>query len=327
MKEPKSILVVTLSNIGDVVMTTPVIMTLAARFPEARITAVVGPKAKSVLEKSGAISRIVVYDKKAGLLAKWEFLKELWKDRYDWVVDLRNTAIPFLVPCKKRSPLFRKFTKVNMRERHLEVLKMMAKGDRHLFPEGKGACPLFKFFDQEDERGCLAKLKEKGISDERGWILVAPGAASGRKRWPADSFCELTRELSIRAGKKVLLVGSKDERLIAEEISKRIPLSCLVLCGELSLSETSFLISRSALVVANDSAIMHIGFETGTPTIGLFGPTDHEKYGHEGKNFRIAREDAAKCGCHSDQIPYAERNCFHGLMPSKVLALCSELLK
>jgi len=100
-----------------------------------------------------------------------------------------------------------------------------------------------------------------------------------------------------------------------------------VLCGELSLSEASFLISRASLVVANDSAIMHLAFEMGTPTVGLFGPTDHGKYGHDGRYFRIAREEAAKCGCHSDRIPYAERSCFHGLMPPKVLALCSELLK
>lgn len=319
MKEPKSILVVTLSNIGDVVMTTPVITALSGRFPEARITVVVGPKAKSILEKNKIISRIVVYDKKADLFWKWDFLKELWKDKYDWAVDLRNTAIPFLVGGKKRSPLFRKFTKVNMRERHLELLTMMGLE--------AGSAARFRFFDQEDELHCLTKLKNKGIPDESDWILVAPGAASGRKRWAADSFCELVRELSIRTGKKVFLIGSGDERPIAEEISKRIPLSCLVLCGELSLSETSFLISRASLVVANDSAIMHLGFEIGAPTVGLFGPTDHEKYGHEGKYFRIAREDAAKCGCNSDQLPYAERSCFHGLMPEKVLALCSELLK
>lgn len=319
MNDPKSILVVTLSNIGDVVMTTPVVMSLAEMFPEAKITVVVGPKARAILEKSRDLHRVVVYDKKADFRGKLRFLKELRKDRYDWIVDLRNTAIPFLVPCKKRSPLFRKFTKTNMRERHLEILKMMGL-------DGPPS-PVFQFFDVKDEVSCLAKLKERGVHDKRGWILVAPGAASERKRWPAESFRELVRELSIRTGKKILLIGSGEERLIAEAVSSTIPLSCQVLCGEMSLSETAFMISRAALVVANDSAIMHLGFEMGTPTVGLFGPTDHEKYGHQGRYFRIAREDAVQCGCRSDRLPYAERNCFHGLMPPKVLALCLELLK
>jgi ADP-heptose:LPS heptosyltransferase len=319
MKEPKSILVVTLSNIGDVVLTTPVIMALADKFPAAKLTVVVGPKAKGILEKSERLHRVVVYDKKADFRGKLEFLRELSKDRYDWVVDLRNTAIPFLVPCKKRSPLFRKFTKTNMRERHLEVLEMMKLS---VTPP-----TIFQFFNAQEEASCLAKLREKKITDPRGWILVAPGAASERKRWPAASFREIVKELSSKTGKKVLLIGSKDERPIAEEVNKGLTPPCPILCGDMTLSETAFMISRAALVAANDSAIMHIGFETGTPTVGLFGPTNHEKYGHEGRYFRIAREDAAKCGCNSEELPYAERSCFHGLTPTKVLALCFELLK
>lgn len=322
MKEPRSILVVTLSNIGDVVMTTPVIMALAGRFPEARITVVVGPKAKPVIEKSRHIHRIVVYDKKADLMGKWRFLLELWKDRYDWAVDLRNTAIPFLICAPKHSPLFRKFTKTNMRERHLEVLEMLGpqaeKGDSPFIP--------FQFFDKSDEAACLAKLKERGITQGAGWVLIAPGAASGRKRWGAEHFREIASELSAKTGKQILLVGSKEEHPIADGVAEKLGVPALNLCGDLTLSETAFLISRASILIANDSAIMHIGFETGTATVGLFGPTDHEKYGHAGPKFRIAREDAQACGCHSERLPYAERSCFHGLKPGKVLELCTELL-
>lgn len=318
-KGPESILIVTLSNIGDVVMTTPVIMSLVQKYPGARITAVVGPKARCVLEKSSRIHRIVVYDKKADLFSKWKFLREIWKEKYDWVVDLRNTAIPFLVSCEKRSPLFRKFTKINMRERHLEILDMMKLKAEPLSP--------FQFFDAKDETSCRAKLKEKGIEEKNGWILVAPGAASGRKRWPADSFKAVIQELIRKTGKKVFLAGSKDEQKVAEEVARGLPSLVKILCGETSLAETAWLISQASLVVANDSAIMHLGFEIGTPTVGLFGPTDHEKYGHEGPKFRIAKEDAVRCGCGSEKLPYAGRSCFHGLKPEKVILLCMELLK
>ena len=117
-----NILVVTLSNFGDVILTTPVIMALVEKYPEARITAAVGPRAQSVLQRSPDIHKIVIYDKKASFLKKLKFILELRKAKYDLVVDLRNTAIPFLVSCKKRTPLFRKFTQVNMRDRHLEML-------------------------------------------------------------------------------------------------------------------------------------------------------------------------------------------------------------
>ena len=58
-----NILVVTLSNFGDVILTTPVIMALVRKYPAARITVVVGPRAKSVLQRSPDIHEIVIYDK------------------------------------------------------------------------------------------------------------------------------------------------------------------------------------------------------------------------------------------------------------------------
>lgn len=313
-----NILFVTLSNFGDVILTTPVLMALVRKYPEARITAVVGPRAQSVLQRSPDIHKIVIYDKKAPFREKLKFIAELRKEKYDLVVDLRNTAIPFLVSCKKRTPLFRKFTKINMRDRHIEMLAAVEPGLVPVSP--------FHFFDREDELLALRTLESVGIHEKSGWILVAPGAASERKRWPVQHFKEVIRALHEKTGKKVLLVGTRDERPVAESILAELPGIVGVLCGDLVLPGTAALIAKAALVIANDSAIMHLGFELGTPTVGIFGPTDHEKYGHEGPRFRIAREDARSCSCGSDQLPRAERSCFHGLKPEKVTSLSLELL-
>jgi lipopolysaccharide heptosyltransferase II len=316
-KNMKNILVVTLSNIGDVVMTTPVIMALATQFPSAKITVLVGPKACAILEKSPHIHRVIPYHKKAGFIAKWRLLMELKKNRYDCIVDLRNTPIPALLPGKNRSPLIRRFRKTNMRERHQEILEMMGLGIENP--------PPFQFFNANDERSVLEKLRVKGIPETAGWIVAAPGAASEKKRWPVAHFQEVIRRLAAETAKKVILVGAGNERPIAEAVADGMA-DAVVLCGETTLPETAALLARSALVLANDSAIMHLGFELGVPTVGIFGPTDHEKYGHSGETFRIAHEEAAACSCYDLQRPYAERDCFHGLGPAKILRLATELL-
>lgn len=313
-----NILVVTLSNFGDVIMTTPVITALVRKYPEARITVVVGPRARSVLQRSSEIHKIVIYDKKASFWQKLKFILELQKVKYDRVVDLRNTVIPFLVFCKKRTPLFRKFTKVNMRDRHLEMLATVESDIPAPSP--------FRFSNKADEVFAMRALEVAGIAEKRGWILVAAGAASERKRWPVEYFTEVIRALHERTGKKILLVGTLNERPVADSIRAELPGVVGVLCGDLVMPETASLIANASLVVANDSAIMHLGFELGTPTVGIFGPTDHEKYGHEGPKFRVAREAAQACPCGSDQLPRAERSCFHGLKPEKVIALSLELL-
>ena len=260
----------------------------------------------------------MIYDKKASFHEKLKFIAELRKVKYDHVVDLRNTVIPFLVSCKRRTPLFRKFTQVNMRDRHLEML--------HNVESDMPASAPFHFFNKEDEVFAMRALEVAGILEKSGWILVAPGAASERKRWPVEHFKEVIRALHKRTGKKILLVGTLDERPVAENILKEFPGIVGVFCGDLVLSETAALIGKASLVVANDSALMHLGFELGTPTVGIFGPTDHEKYGHAGSKFRIARGDAQACSCRSEKLPRAERSCFHGLKPEKVTSLCMELL-
>ena len=313
----KNILVITLSNIGDVIMTTPVIMALVAQFPAARITVLVGPKAYAILEKSPQIHQLIAYHKKAGFIAKWKLLQALKKNHYDCIVDLRNTPIPALISCKNHSPFIRRFRKTNMRERHLEILEMMGLG----VPNP----PPFQFFDATDEQSGLAALQDSGISETTGWIMAAPGAASAKKRWPATHFQDVIRPLAVGMGKKVLLIGAGNERPIAEAVGQGLT-DAVVLCGEITLPETAALLAKAALVLANDSAIMHLGFELGVPTVGIFGPTDHEKYGHASEKFRIACEEGVACSCHSQRRHYAERDCFHGLGPEKVLRLCTELL-
>ena len=324
-----NILVVTLSNLGDVILTTPVIMALAGKFPQARITAVVGPRAQSVLERSPDIQKVVAYDKKAPLFKKLKFLLELRRVKYDWVVDLRNTAIPFLVSCKKRTPLFRQFKKTNMRDRHLELLSRIH-GEACFSPESKwdnSAIPPFCFFNEVDEVLALRTLDVDRIPEKSDWIVVAAGAASGRKRWPAAHFKEVLKVLQQKTGKRILMVGVLDERPVADSIASSLPAgSTAVFCGDLTFPESAALISRASLLISNDSANMHLGFELGVPTVGVFGPTDHEKYGHEGPRFRIAREEASRCSCGARKVIPSERICFNGLKPEKVIALSLELL-
>ena len=313
------ILVITLSNLGDVIMTTPVIMALATRFPSAKLTVLVGPKARALFDKSPHLHQVVVYDKNADWRGKWRLLRALRRVRYDCVVDLRHTPIPWLLRCQQRSPLFRRFRKTNQRDRHWEILEMMG----FALPRP----PVLSFFDQADVRVSLEKLRTQGLLNAGGWIIAAPGAASEKKRWPVESFQAVLDELTKRTGCSIVLVGAPNERPIADAVARGLAGSVVVLCGETTINETAALLSRAALILANDSAIMHLGFELDVPTVGIFGPTRHEQYGHTGQRFRIAHADATGCSCNAPLLPEHERSCFHGLQAEQVLALCMALVQ
>ncbi len=301
--ESRNILVITLSNIGDVILTTPVIASLHASFPQAKLTVVTGPKAAPLLKGSRQIDRLLIYDKGAGFARQWELIRSLNEISYDEAVDLRNTALPFLVRARRRSPLFRWNESRNARRQHLEVL------GRTGLPVEESA--KFDFFSPEDQASLSEKLAKRGFDLEAG-IVVAPGAGSDEKRWRLEGFGEVASRLLERTDLRVFAVGDASETSLGRLLSEIDPKRVLNLCGEITLRELASLVSRARLVLTNDSAVMHLGYELFRPVVAVFGPTDHRRYGRENKIWRIVRETP----------PFNLQD----LSPEKVFRACEELL-
>lgn len=315
---PRGVLINTLSNIGDVIMSTPVIMSLAKRYPRSRMTVIVGPRAKGILEGSVFIDRLVIYDKHASLFAKADFLKKLRKEKYEAAVDLKNSAIPFLVSAKKRSPLFRFFKKFSARDRHLEILEPMG-----LSVSG---VPDFDFFSEAEKKSMLQKLKAKG-DVSAGWIVMAPVAASENKTWPLESFGKVTEGLLKETPYTIVLAGGPREASLVEPLVKLNPSRVINMAGETTLREFAALIGGSELLIANDSSAAQLGFELNHRTAVIFGPTDPGKFAKEGECFRILRENLSCPSCKKSFRDEKHHTCLLELKPEKVLSACLELLE
>ena len=59
----KRILLITLTNVGDIILTTPVIRTLKKEFPASRLDVIVGPKGREIFEFDPAVFKLIIYDK------------------------------------------------------------------------------------------------------------------------------------------------------------------------------------------------------------------------------------------------------------------------
>ena len=303
MAERKSILVITLSNIGDVILTTPVIRSLRSTFPDGRLTVVVGPKAADLLKGSRQIDRLLIYGKHALFSEKLALVRSLREEFYNYVVDLRNTALPFLVRAERRSPLFRPHRAQSAREYHLEVLQMMKLECR--------STGRFDFFSQQEEQSLFEKLKRKGMNAMEG-VVVAPGAGSEAKRWPIQGFAEVVRKILEVTPLTFFVVGDQSEFPLGESLSRIHPARVLNLAGELTLRELAALVSRARLVLTNDSACMHLGYELERPVVAVFGPSDYVRYGRQGPLWRIVRESPPST--------------IQDLSPEKVFHTCESLL-
>ena len=69
---------------------------------------------------------------------------------------------------------------------------------------------------------------------------------------------------------------------MAEPLLTALP-DAIDLVGRLTLPQVAACLERACLFIGNDSGLMHLAAATGTPTIGLFGPTDASTYGPTGR--------------------------------------------
>ena len=116
-------------------------------------------------------------------------------------------------------------------------------------------------------------------------IVLAPTANWAPKIWPADRFVTLFQRLAnshIPGAVPAVIAGPGEfEAAMARPVLQALP-SAIDLVGRLSLPEIAAFLARARLFVGNDSGLMHLAAASGTPTLGLFGPTDAAEYAPSG---------------------------------------------
>lgn len=319
MNNIKQILVITLSNIGDVVLTLPVIGALRENFKDARIEVVVGPRAKEIFEADPRIDKMYVYDKSLSLLGKFKFLLSLKEKRYDLIVDLRNSILSFLLRPRFSSKPVMKLPK-----------GITHKIDEHLFRlSGMGlkthpnSYPIW--ISQIDANNAHRLLNRKGISDSDDIVCVSPGAKSHIKRWPEGNFAKACDKLIDESKVKVVFVGDASDNAICERILNRMRNYAVSVSGETNLRELAWCIKRSRLLITNDSASLHIAGSFGTPAVAIFGPTDHRKYGpRQGSGTALYKE--LRCSpCEVAQCKY-NLECMKAVSAEEVFEAAKKIL-
>ncbi|MDG4766596.1 glycosyltransferase family 9 protein [Solwaraspora sp. WMMD406] len=112
-----------------------------------------------------------------------------------------------------------------------------------------------------------------------GVTVLHPGAASARRRWPADRFGVLARRLT-DAGHRVVITGSPGERTLAEAVAAVADLpGTAVYAGRMDLFRFSALLSHARLLVSGDTGAGHLATAFGVPSVLLFGPTSPARWG------------------------------------------------
>ncbi len=125
-----------------------------------------------------------------------------------------------------------------------------------------------------DREAALTFLREHGVRDEDTLVTLHPGASTRLKRWDAERFADLADRLDNRLGVRVVVVGGKSDSMTVQHMLQVTRTTPIVAVGCLGILQTAAVQERAALHVGNDSGPLHLAAAVGTPTVGLFGPTN-----------------------------------------------------
>jgi len=271
------ILFVTATRIGDAVLSTGLLSHLIGRYPMARLTIGAGPVAAPLFEAVPQLEQLEVIQKRRWSAHWLPFYAAVATRRWDLVVDLRGSALAWLLRAGER----RVMAKGDSREHRVRQLARLFRLDPPPSPQ---------LWTAPRHDRAAAALIPPGAPV----LAIGPAANWRGKEWRADRFAALAHRLTVLdgllAGWRVAVLAAAHERRQAEPVLAAIPLNRRIdLVGKVDLLTAAAVLRHCALFIGNDTGLMHIAAASGTPTLGLFGPSPSDQYAPWGQHAALVR--------------------------------------
>jgi len=285
------ILVIKFRNIGDVLLTTPLIKNLKLNYADVKIDMVVNKGTEAVLKYNPNINKIFTYDrdyfkslpKFKRFINEFKFLRSFRDydivinttegDRGAFIAKFSNAKIKIGYEVKKNLYLKSAFNKLlpkpkllrHIIENNLDAIRVL---DKKIFEK-----KVEIFWNKEDEKRVdnLIKGEFIHIHPVSRWLFKCID----------DKIMASIIDFLEKEGKKVVITASpnKEEIKKVNSILSYCKSKPLNLSGELSLNEVAYLASKAKLFIGVDTAIMHIAAAVNTPVVAFFGPSGAFNWG------------------------------------------------
>jgi ADP-heptose:LPS heptosyltransferase len=281
----KSALVISVQGIGNTVLMTPVVKSLAEDGYEVD-TVVSDNGSHEIMAMTPNVRQRYLWIEQDKVISNLLRLRsELGHDQYDVAYALypngkrENTLL-----CLARASLKIRYTDANHVYSLLNFLPAgkklpLAKGhDVNVnlrLPEANGSCQSEKpqLSVSEPARQFADQFFESNDLLDKFIVALHPGGGGTAKRWSEDKYRELVSRLTGNEGIRLLVFGSTSEAPLVQTITEALDNRALPVCG-LSIDRVAALIARCRLLIGNDSALAHIASALDIPVVAIWAYTD-----------------------------------------------------
>ena len=282
------VLFVTSNRIGDCVISSGVIREISRQIPGAEITVAGGRPPAPFFRSAPGVERVIVLDKKKMAGHWFELWKQARSTRWDMVVDIRGSALSYLIPAKRRVVYNRSWETGLLK---VEMVSRLMGSDIPLDPE---------IWLDDQARTEAAAVIDPQLASGSGpgkIIALAPIAHQPGKSWPADRWGALVEKLKAEPrfdGWRFMLAGGPGDHAPAAPALAAAGARGIDCVGRGDILASAAAIDRADLFVGNDSGLMHVAAAAGRPTLGLFGPTEWWLYGPWGPKTRTVASNETR---------------------------------
>lgn len=284
---PKKILVIITRRIGDVLLTTPLIRTLKAAWPEAKLDVLVFENTRDILANNPDIHQVIAMPNHASRWAALKWFAGLW-NQYDLAIAAlpsdRATLYAWLAG-KYRIGLLEDKANQHWKKRILNNWVAFDNTNTHTVSMGLrlakqlGLPPKYEVsvnWTEHDSQLVDALLNEP---KNKAYAVLHIYPKFAYKMWHSAGWVELVAWLNEKKI-QVVLTGSSDpsEMRYIQDLLSKLPATTLNFSGKLNFSQMAYLLKIAKIYVGPDTVTTHLAAAMGAPTVALFGPSNPVKW-------------------------------------------------
>lgn len=284
----RSILIIRLSSLGDVILSTPLVRQLNRTYPHARIDVAVAERFADVWDNNPRVANVwaIPSDGEVSPMSdrlKFDILESLAGDfggAYDLIVDLQHnirsaTLRHGLGSTVVLAPKHRleKLALVLLKKRPKVITSIVARYRKPLenLPLALDTDGCEVWLPEERNAGVYLNAKPAAGASHR--IALAPGAHHATKRWHASRYAQLAHVLATTYGRQVVLVGGQGDVELCNAVADQSGVEVLRADGSTSIETTVRVLDTCQAIVTNDSGVMHLASARNLPIVAVFGST------------------------------------------------------
>lgn len=335
--EPKRVLIIRLSAIGDVVFASPLVAACSKRYPEAEIDWLAEGVVRPLLTELPGLNKVILWPRQewqdlwrekrlvALFRAVMAFRRKLHERKYDLVIDAQG-----LVKSAFLSWLTGSGQRIGFKSKEPNGMFLTQRHEKSITPRISS-----EYLALADTLGWdtsnfemvlgLSESDEARATDlapEEGYVVIAPFTTRPQKHWTHTHWRALIGRLC-DAGHSVACLGGPADREEAAILLDGLPVMNWV--GVYPLGVSAGLVKRASSIIGVDTGLTHMGIAAGIPTVALFGSTC--PYLDSGRdNVRVIYHGLDCAPCKRSPTCAGRFDCMVGITADEALSAFNELV-